>query len=663
MKQVIQNFKTGKLSVLDVPANSLNEGEVLVQNKFSLISSGTELSTISMGKSNLLEKAKKRPDLVKQVINNFYKEGFTPTIKKVMNKLDSLKALGYSSSGVVIESSIPDFKIGDRVACAGQDIASHAEIISVPRNLLTKVPDNVDLDVASFTTLGSIALQGIRQASPMLGENICVIGLGLLGQLTSLMLKSNGCNVMGIDIDEKMINFSNSLNSCYAVNRKSKNLINNIQEFTNGYDFDKVIITAATNSDDPIDLSCQILRKKGLIVVVGDVKMNIKREPYFYKKELELKISTSYGPGRYDVQYETFGVDYPLPYVRWSENRNMEAFIKLLSNNFIDISSLVTKVFNIENAEKAYNLISTKQSKAIISVLLKYSSNLKSIPKTINLNLNKSDKPITIGFIGAGSFAQSYLIPNLNKNSYLDTVVTKTGYNSLNVAKKFKFKKCSTDPNEIFNNKNLNTVFIASQHDTHYKFILESIKSNKNIFVEKPICLKEDELNSLFKNLKNYDKQFFVGYNRRFAPTSVFIKNKIKNFSEPLVINYRINAGYIPHDHWIQTKKGGGRILGEVCHFIDLLIFFTNSIPVKVYAELISSKNKKIIDEDNISIIIKFKNGSIANILYHSNGSKKLSKERIEIHSQNNSFILDDFKNVISYSSGIKKMSSNSKKF
>ena len=276
-----------------------------------------------MGKSNLLEKLRK--DLTKQVINNFYKEGFSPTLKKVMNKLDSLKALGYSSSGVVIKSSIPDFKIGDRVACAGQDIASHAEIISVPKNLLTKVPENVDLEVASFTTLGSIALQGIRQASPMLGENICVIGLGLLGQLTSLMLKSNGCNVMGIDIDEKMINFSNSLNSCYAVNRKNKNLFNKIQEFTNGYDFDKVI-TAATKSDDPIDLSFKILRKKGQNFVVGDIKMNIKREPFFYKKELELKISTSYGPGRYDTQYETFGVDYPLPYVRWTENRNMQAF-------------------------------------------------------------------------------------------------------------------------------------------------------------------------------------------------------------------------------------------------------------------------------------------------------------------------------------------------
>ena len=408
MKQVIQNFKTGELFEDDVPMPSISKGMVLVENKFSLISAGTERGTVKVGKASLLGKAKQRPDLVAQVLQNIKKEGLKATVDKVKTKLDSLKALGYSTSGVVMASMDTNgvFKAGDRVACAGQDYASHSEVVGVPQNLVVKIPDNVSFEEASFTTLGAIALQGVRQANPTLGENICVIGLGLLGQITTQLLKANGCKVFGIDLSPDLIELAKESGAEEALLRSAPNLLKAIENFTKGYGFDKVIITAAAPSNDPIELSAIITRKKGQVIVVGAVKMDIPRDPDFYRKELELKMSCSYGPGRYDVSYEEDGHDYPFAYVRWTEQRNMEAFLNLISQKSLNMKVLTTHEFDIENAEKAYDIVLGKTQEPHIGILIKYSDNEQKNVTKYNISSN-SIKDLNVGVIGAGSFAQS----------------------------------------------------------------------------------------------------------------------------------------------------------------------------------------------------------------------------------------------------------------
>ncbi len=648
MKQLIQNFKTGKLYIDDVPLPSISEGMVLVENKFSLISAGTEKSTVKVGQASLLGKAKQRPDLVAQVLKNIKKEGLSATINKVKTKLDSLKALGYSTSGTVLTSldSNGSFQPGDRVACAGQDHASHAEIVAIPQNLVVKIPDNVSFEEASFTTLGAIALQGVRQAEPRLGEKVCVIGLGLLGQLTGQLLKANGCDVFGIDFSERLINLAMETGVSKAMNRNDSNLVSACDNFTNGKGFDSVIITAAAPTNDPIVLSTEICRKKGKIIVVGAVKMDIPREPYFYKKELELKISCSYGPGRYDVGYEELGFDYPFAYVRWTEQRNMEAFLDLLSRGMLNMKPLISHVFDIVDAEKAYELVLGTNTEPHIGILLKYDSNKEKFSTYSSIKKNPIDK-INVGFIGAGSFAQSYLIPNVKScGASLDTVVTSRGITSKNVAEKFGFNVCSSDKKDVIENKNINTVFIATPHSSHADLVIRSLESGKNVFVEKPLAISLEELQKIIDVKSNNYYPLMVGFNRRFAPISILVKKEFENTGEPLVINIRVNAGFIPKDHWTQIPEiGAGRIIGEICHFIDLMQFFTNSDPVKVYADCIQSDNEKLKLDDNIAIVVKFKNGSVGNLTYLANGDPSLPKELIEVFGAGKVGIINNFQN------------------
>lgn len=655
MKQVIQNFKTGELYVDEVPLPSLSDGMVLIENKFSLISAGTERSTVKVAQANLLNKARQRPDLVAQVIQNIKKEGLAATFSKVKTKLDSLKALGYSTSGIVLSSldSKGLFKPGDRVACAGVDYASHSEVIAVPQNLIAKIPDNVSYEDASFTTLGAIALQGVRQAEPRLGEKVCVIGLGLIGQITCQLLKANGCSVFGIDLSDTFVNIARDYSTDKAINRHDSNLVVACDNFTNGNGFDSVIITAATQSNDPIELAAEISKKKGRIIIVGAVKMDIPRDPYFYRKELDLKMSCSYGPGRYDTNYEEFGIDYPFAYVRWTEQRNMEAFLELLSKNLINLKPLTTHIFNIHEAEKAYDIILSKVKEHHIGILLKYPENIDKLKSIISIK-GGPIASINCGFIGAGSFAQSYLIPNVKAfGCSLDGVVTSRGITAKNVAEKFNFNFCSSDANDVLNNPKINTVFIATPHSSHADLVIRSLKAGKNVYVEKPLAITLEELEAVKETLQNYPKMLMIGFNRRFSNISELIRKEFLNMQEPLVINIRINAGFISKDHWIQKKDiGGGRIVGEVCHFIDLMQYFTNSEPEKVYAESISSNNEKITPEDNISIIVKFTNGSIGNLLYLANGDKSLPKEQIEIFSGGKTAIINDFKDGFLFKNG-----------
>jgi predicted dehydrogenase/threonine dehydrogenase-like Zn-dependent dehydrogenase len=636
MKQVIQNFKSGKLYVDEVSPPALSSGIVLVQNKVSLISTGTEKGTVKVGKASLFGKAKQRPDLVAQVLQNIKKEGLNATISKVKTKLDTLKALGYSTSGVVRASMDTNgtFQVGDRVACAGQDFASHAEIVAIPQNLVAKIPDNVSFEEASYTTLGAIALQGVRQANPKLGENVCVIGLGLLGQITSQLLKANGCNVFGIDLSERLVKLAKELAADKAMLRTNNNLISSVMEFTKGHGFDSVIITAAAPTNDPVELSAEITRKKGKVIVVGAVKMDIPRDPHFYRKELELKMSCSYGPGRYDVNYEQDGQDYPYAYVRWTEQRNMEAFLNLIGTGAINLKPLTTHVFDITEAEKAYDIVLGKVDEPSVGILLKYANTTinKRIKSKVNLIKHKHSN-INIGFIGAGSFAQSYLIPNLKSSeTSLDTVVTSKGITSKNVAKKFGFSSASSDANDIFENEKINTLFIATPHNTHAEYVIQGLKNNKHVFVEKPLAMTAGELNSIKKAYESSSGILMVGFNRRFAKVSQVIKKQFEGLDEPLVVNIRVNAGFIPKEHWTQNPKiGGGRIIGEMCHFVDLMQFFTDAKPKSVYAVCIESNNQRLTRTDNISVSIKFDNGSIGNLIYVANGPRALPKEQIEV--------------------------------
>ncbi len=645
MKQLIQNFKSGELYVDDVPAPALSKGLVLIENKISLISSGTERGTVKVGQASLLGKARQRPDLVAQVVKNIKKEGLSATLKKVQTKLDSLKALGYSSAGVVMASMDEDkrFRPGDRVACAGQDYASHAEVVSVPQNLVARIPDNVSFEEASFTTLGAIALQGVRQTEPRLGESICVIGLGLLGQLTCQLLRANGCRVLGIDLSERLVTLAKQSSTENAINRSDSNLIKYCENFTRGYGFDSVIITAAAPTNDPIELAAEISRKKGKVVIVGAVKMDVPRDPHFYRKELDLRMSCSYGPGRYDTWYEEEGRDYPYAYVRWTEQRNMEAFLDLLSRKAIDVKSLITHSFDIEKAEDAFDLVMGKTDEPSVGILLKYPERAAKSTTSVAIQ-SPVTSAVTVGFIGAGSFAQSYLIPNLKSKASLHTVVTSKGITSKNVAQKFGFAVAGSDPAEIFQSRDINTVFIATPHNSHAELTAKALLAGKHVFVEKPLSIDYEGIKAVQQARQSTHGKLMVGFNRRFSPLAVAIKNAICGGGGPLMMNFRVNAGFIPKEHWIQKEDiGGGRIVGEMCHFIDLMQFFADSHPVSVFAQSIQPASVQQIDEDTVAVTVRFENGSVGSLVYAANGDTSLPKEQLELFADGKVGVINDF--------------------
>jgi len=650
MKQLTQILKTGEMKINDLPIPTLQKGMVLVRNHFSLISAGTESSTVKTARKSLLGKAKERPQQVLQVLDTLKKLGPIQTYRAVMKKLDAYSPLGYSSSGVVIGvgEGVSEFKIGDKVACAGVGYANHAELIAVPTNLCVKLEDNSDLLKSSYNTLGAIAMQGVRQADLRVGESCAIIGLGLLGQLTSQILNASGIKTFGIDVSQNAVDISNKYSTFKAWSRNTDGLSSQISELTSGQGVDAVIITAGTSSLDPINFAGEITRKKGKVVVVGAVPTGFDRDPYYYKKELELKMSCSYGPGRYDLNYEEKGIDYPYSYVRWTEKRNMQAFQELISLGKINLDYLTTHQFNLEDAPKAYDMI-MNGSEPYLGIIIKYDFKKEISNKPIFINSPKVGK-INIGFIGAGSYAQSHLLPNLPKTSdvVLKGIITNTGTTSKRVAEKNGFEFCASQKEDILSNNEINTVFIATRHDSHTEYVIEALRNNKNVFVEKPLALTEVQLNEIIQlyNLKaiNSDSQLslMVGFNRRFAPLAIEIKKKLSNL--PLSMIYRINSGEIPIDSWIQDIEiGGGRVIGEVCHFIDFLTWINGSLPTSIYASAMKTETNK---NDTIIINIVFKNGSVGSINYFSNGSKSLSKEYIEIYQSNTTYIIKDFKEL-----------------
>lgn len=644
MKQLTQKLGSGEMMISDVPAPQTGKGMILVRNHYSVISSGTEGATVNSARKSLLGKAKERPKQAKQVIDTVISQGPVQAYHAVKKKLDGLSPLGYSCAGEVVEvgSDVVGFKEGDLVACAGIGFASHAEIVSVPVNLAVKLDPSTNLQNASYNTLGAIAMQGVRTARLSVGETCVVIGLGLIGQITSLILKASGIQVIGVDNSTKALDFSLKHKSIdLGFNTDESNLEAKIKEHTNGEGADSIIIAAGTASLEPINLAGALARKKGNVVVVGDVPTGFDRNPYWYEKELELRMACSYGPGRYDYSYEHHGIDYPYAYVRWTQNRNMQAFQRLIENGTLDINHLTTHEFLFDNAMDAYDLILNK-NQYFVGISLKYDVIQPKSNKKIQVNQRSNQNSLNISFIGAGSYAQSHLLPNLPSKNEAGRigVLSNTGLTSRGVAERFDFDFCTSEKSDIFKSES-NVIFITTRHDSHCEYVIESLKSGADVFVEKPLCLNQQELTKILDAQQSSNRSIMVGFNRRFSPLVKELKSNIG--SGALNMIYRINAGHIPKDNWIQDPKiGGGRIIGEACHFIDLLVYLNGSKPISVNAQAVGNNSTS----DNVNISLVFENGSIGTINYVSNGGKSLPKEYIEVHSQGNSLIINDFKQL-----------------
>jgi polar amino acid transport system substrate-binding protein len=653
MKQFLQNTRSGEISVEDVPAPTLRSGRVLVHAAASLISAGTERTAVEDAKKNLFTRAKERPDAVKKVIDRVKTKGIAAAYSAVKAKLESSVALGYSASGVVttVAADVIDLKPGDRVACAGTGYASHAEVLSVPRNLCVRLPENVGFDEGAFGTLGAIAMQGVRLVAPTLGESVVVIGLGLLGQITVQLLKANGCRVFGVDLDESKfaIALASGADKCSTPADSGRW----VDTWSRGRGADAVIITAGTPSNEPIELAGEISRIKGRVVVVGLVPMDVPRADYF-RKEITVTVSMSYGPGRYDTEYEERGHDYPFGYVRWTEARNIEAFLDLVAGGSADVKKLITHRFAIDRGRDAYALVSGEKKEPYLGILLEYDPAREMSARPFPRTAAKPGK-LRVGLIGAGDYARGMLLPHFkNERAEFVAVATANGVSARNVASQFGFADTRSSADDIINDASVDTVVIATRHDTHATYAATALRADKHVFVEKPLALNCAELDDLLTAARASSGSLTVGFNRRFSPAALAAKDFFALMDAPLSLLYRVNAGRVPRDHWIHDPvQGGGRIVGEVCHFIDLMQFLTGSLPARVYAEPLAS------DDDSIVITLKFANGSVGTIAYVADGDKAMAKERVEIFGGGRTFVIDDFSETRSYAGGketIKKL-------
>ena len=646
MRQIVQSLKTGNTEIVEFPAPKLKPGHILIETTYSLVSIGTERTTVSGTKESLLSRAKKNPDKILKLLQLIKDNGIKKSISSVSSQIDRYFPLGYCNAGVVIAlgESITDIKVGDRVISNGP----HAEIVSVPRNLVCKIPDPVSNREASFTVIGAIALQGVRLCNPTLGETIVVIGLGLVGLMTVQILKANGCRVIGIDIDETKCKLANSFGAKTVNSKNISEIDKSIFNLTKS-GADGVIITASTSDNKIISDAAKMSRKRGRIILVGVVGLSIDRSDFF-KKELTFQVSASYGPGRYDDKYELEGIDYPKPFVRWTENRNFESILNLIEEGSLNVKDLISQEEEFHDFEKIYNSINSTNS---IGALIKYSlknTSQKYISKVI-VNQDSTDKKTGIlGFIGAGGFTENYILPSIKETrSVFRGISSISGYTSTILAKKFKFNYSTSDYIDILNDDKIDTVFITTQHDSHSKFIIETLNSGKNVFVEKPLAITKTQLNSVISAYeKNKSNSLTIGFNRRFSPHMLAIKENLTTKKDPISISITINAGYIPKESWVHDiKRGGGRIIGEACHFFDLCVFLSGSEITKVCMNALGPNYLE--NNDVATILIHLANGSIASINYFANGSSKYSKERIEVYSNGRTWITDDFKSTTAY--------------
>lgn len=663
MKQLLQDPRSGEFSVTDVPPPALEPEGILVQTSWSVISAGTEKTSVSTAQASLIGKARARPDLVQKVLGQVKRQGIMETYRLVKDRLSVPLELGYSCAGTVVGvgEKVCEFRVGDRVACGGGGYASHAEINYIPNNLAVIIPENVSMRDAAYATIGAIAMQGVRQSQATVGDRIMVIGLGLIGQLTAQILRAAGCRVIGVDISDFAVQkclmaeraraAGETAPPLIALNSRTQDVESAVAAATGGFGVDKVIVTAGTKDSGPLILAGSVVRDRGCIVIVGAVPLDIPRSP-FYEKEIDIRFSRSYGPGRYDAEYEEKGRDYPIGYVRWTERRNIESFLQLLSEGKIELSGITTHSYELEQAHAAYQTL-LEGKEPYLGILLKYLEAAEPVSRAAYANSAPTPavaRPVTVGFIGLGKFAQSFIVPTLvhAEGVELKTVVNSSGASANTAMKKNRFLQCATDPSVLFDDDGINTVFIASRHDSHAGFVLKALQSRKNVYVEKPLCLTENQLTSIeeaYENSRAHDLRLMVGYNRRFAPLSQELKKHLDRRTRPCTLLYRVNAGMIPRATWIQDPEiGGGRILGEVCHFIDYAIHVTGSRVNTVYAAAARYGQSDIPDEDSLQISLTFDDGSLATILYLCDGDRSVPKEWIEIAVDGATCQIDDFR-------------------
>lgn len=684
MKQILQSFKTGEMWLAEVPAPLCKGKGAVVQTAASFVSAGTERMLAEFAKKGIVGKALQMPDQVKTVIRKMKTEGVFATLEKVQAKLDQPIPLGYSSAGVVVEAGRDcGLNVGDRVACGGAGFANHAEFNYVPRNLIVRIPDGVSFYDASCATVGSIALQGVRQCELNLGETVAVIGLGLMGILAVQMLKASGCRVIGFDPNAGRCKLAEEMGCDRAV---SDNFVGECMAFSGGYGVDAVLITAATHSDEPVTVAAEICRKKGRVVATGLVGMNLPRDQY-YKKEVDFRLSCSYGPGRYDPVYEEQGVDYPFGYVRWTEQRNMAAFLQLVAEGKVTPGKLVTHRFKFDDALDAYQVLLGIKKEPYLGIVLEYGdgSSLDRIGKIdrikrrvdFSVQSNNPDNPVhpvrkeTVGvsFVGAGNFAKAVLLPNLKKIKGVEFrgISTATGMSATDTAKKYGFAFAATDQVEVMKDESTNLVFVTTRHDMHASQIKAALDAEKYVFSEKPLCISEEQL----LNLSNPDipvnpvlNKVMIGFNRRFSPHAKLLKEYFSKRTLPLVMHYRVNAGSIPKDIWLQDPEvGGGRIIGEGCHFIDFMSYVCGSPVVKVQAMCIKTTNGAETPEDSISVNLQFADGSVGTLEYVALGDTTLPKEWCEIHGEGSTATMDNFcKTVCTGKLGKRKLSGKQQK-
>jgi predicted dehydrogenase/threonine dehydrogenase-like Zn-dependent dehydrogenase len=662
MKQLLQQVSGGEIEVVDVPAPKLLPGCALVRTAASLVSVGTERASSEFARKNLLQKARMRPDLVREVWNKVRRDGVAATLAAVRSRMDQPSAPGYSSAGTVVAvgEGVTDIRPGDRVACAGAGHAVHAEFACIPRLLLARIPPDaeVSFDHAAATTVGAVALHGVRTADVKLGDIVGVIGLGLLGQLTVQILKAAGCRVVGMDIDRGRVDLALRLGADAGSN-SSVAFFDACMQQSAGRGMDAVLISAQTTSSDPVNLAAEVARDRAVIVAGGTVGMALERKP-FYEKELNFRVSRSYGPGRYDAAYEQKGVDYPIGYVRWTETRNMEAFVKLLADGKVDVGALITHRFSIDQAQSAYDLIEGKSQQPFLGVLITYSELAEetrrvNLPEKAGATTVAGAKSVAIGLLGAGNFATSTLLPAIKRvgGVTLVGVCAANGSHSHHTAKKFGFSYSATDEESLISDPGINTVVVATRHHLHARQVLAALKAGKHVFCEKPLCLNEDELRDIVRAVvRAGDDQpsvgkplLMVGFNRRFAPLALRLKIFLRGIQEPLAVHYRVNAGFIPPDHWLNDpEQGGGRVIGEVCHFVDFLTFLVGAAPIEVQAHSLANPGKY--SNDNVVCSLRFAEGSQGTISYLANGDKSYSKERVEVFGGGAVAALEDFRRL-----------------
>ncbi len=652
MKQIIQDLKSGATILEEVPVPQVKTGCVLIKTTRTLVSLGTERMLVEFGKANLIDKARQQPDKVKQVLDKLKTDGIQPTLEAVFNKLGQPLPLGYCNVGrvVAVGKGVTEFVVGDRVASNG----NHAEFVCVPKNLVAKIPDNVTDDEAAFTVIGSIGLQGIRLLNPQLGETIVVTGLGLIGLVVAQLLKANGCNIIGIDFDQQKVDMAAS-KGVVAINpAKGVDPVKFVEEFTNGIGADGVIITASNKSDEIIHQACEMSRKRGRIILVGVIGLNMRRDD-FYKKELTFQVSCSYGAGRYDEEYENKGHDYPLAYVRWTEKRNFETILNTIAAGGLDVKSLITESVDLKDYLEIYGDMRKQGS---IASIIKFPEEQKMDSVVAVEGKSFVAGRGKIGIIGAGNYTSSMVVPCLNKaQAKIKYIASAGGLNAKILAKKANAECATSDYHEILKDDEVDLVIVTTRHNLHAKMVLETLKANKSVFVEKPLCLNEEELDEIINTYKGVNEGVTVnvGFNRRFSPFAIKLKQLVGNGPKNIVAT--MNAGFIPADVWVHDLEvGGGRIIGEACHFIDLCSYIADSEVVAVCMNAMGENPEE--NTDNATILLKYANGTNAVINYFANGSKSYAKERVEVFAQEKVFVLDNWRKLTGFGvKGFSKMS------